>query len=136
MVINILLAALLWAGLSAVLFISTFLFYLSILKLRDVLYSGDFEHVHSTVRWTSYSIVVIGLILDVMLNWFFLTVTYLEFPRELLATTRIMRFKNQDTGWRNAQSLWWCKHWLSPFDRNHCGSRLRDQVAHERKNNE
>jgi len=120
MILTSLLVALIWACISAVLFILTFIFYLAIIKLQETNDSGLLDCVHFTVRWIAYAILLFGLILDTLLNWIFLTVTYLEFPRELLSTARIVRHKYHDNGWRHCQSIWWCKNWLSPFDLHHC----------------
>lgn len=107
---------------STILFIATFIFFLAVIKLRDTLDSGHLQQLHYSVRWTAYGILYIGLVLDTLLNWFFLSVTFLEIPREFLATQRVMRHKSNKEGWRRRQSIWWCKNWLSPFDKEHCGS--------------
>jgi hypothetical protein len=120
MIFTSLFVALSWACISAVLFVLTFIFYLAIIKLQETNDSGLLDRVHLTVRWLAYSILLVGLILDTLLNWIFLTVTFMEFPRELLATTRIVRHKYHGKGWRHLQSIWWCKNWLSPFDLDHC----------------
>lgn len=120
MAITPLLVVFIWAGISTVLFIATFIFYLAIIKLQEANDSGLLDCVHATVRWIAYTILIIGLILDTLLNWVFLSVTFLEFPRELLCTTRVVRHKFHGEGWRHAQSLWWCRNWLSPFDVGHC----------------
>ena len=88
--------------------------------LRKAQVSGFLTHVHISVRWTCYAIVFVGLVLDTLLNWFFLSVTYLELPHEFLATRRVVRHKYHSRGWRHLQSLWWCKNWLAPFDARHC----------------
>lgn len=120
MILTALLVALVWSCISAVLFVLTFIFYLAITNLRDVEKSGALNKVNWSVRWTCYAILFMGLILDALLNWVFLTVTYLEFPREYLSTARVVRHKYHSRGWRHSQSLWWCRNWLSPFDMRHC----------------
>ena len=120
MTITPLFALFTWAGISAALFIATFIFFLAIIKLQEANDSGLLDSVHLTVRWLAYTILLAGLILDTLLNWVFLTVTFLEFPKELLCTSRVVRHKYRSQGWRHAQSLWWCRNWLSPFDNGHC----------------
>jgi len=107
-----------------VLFVSTFIFYLAILKLRDVLASGLLEQLHVSVRLTAYFILSVGLLLDTMLNWIFLSVTFLELPREFLSTKRVIRHKYTGPGWRQSQAYWWCMNWLAPFDSRHCEKAL------------
>lgn len=109
-----------WVVISALLFISTFIFYLAVLKLRDAFLRGTLSKVHFTVRWSGYLILSVGLTLDALLNWFFLSVTFLEFPREILSTARVARHKQSTFGWRHAQAIWWCHNWLTPFDTDHC----------------
>lgn len=120
MILTPLLVVLTWACISVALFILTFIFYLAIIKLQEANDSGLLDCVHMSVRWIAYSILLVGLILDTLLNWIFLSVTYMEFPRELLCTARVVRHKYHSEGWRHAQSLWWCRNWLSPFDLRHC----------------
>ncbi|OYY45383.1 MAG: hypothetical protein B7Y56_05525 [Gallionellales bacterium 35-53-114] len=120
MILTPFLVVLSWACISAVLFVLTFIFYLAITNLRDTKDAGRFETVHLSVRWTCYAILFAGLILDTLLNWIFLSITYLEFPREFLSTARVVRHKYHGHGWRRAQSIWWCRNWLSPFDLRHC----------------
>jgi hypothetical protein len=124
MTITPLLVALVWTGISAVLFVSTFIFYLSILKLRDVHASGVLDQLHISVRLTAYFILSVGLLLDTMLNWIFLSVTFLELPREFLSTKRVIRHKYNSPGWRQSQAYWWCMNWLAPFDSRHCEKAL------------
>ena len=132
MTINILLAVLMiWAGISVVLFVSTLIFFLAVIKFRDAQDSGLLKDVHFSVLWVGYSTLAVGLILDTLLNWIFLTVTYLELPREFLATARLVRHKNKSNGWRKSQSLWWCKNWLTPFDILHCGKDFIAQLKPE-----
>lgn len=123
MILLSLLIALLWVLVSAILFISTFIFYLAIINLRNAHRSGLMKNVHFSVYWTGYSILFVGLLLDTLLNWIFLTVTYFELPRECLATDRVVRHKTHGKGWRYNQSIWWCSNWLKPFDYGHCGDR-------------
>ena len=120
MILTPLLVVLTWACISVALFVLTFIFYLAIIKLQEANDSGLLDCVHLTVRLIAYSILLVGLILDTLLNWIFLTVTYMELPRELLCTARVVRHKYHSEGWRHAQSLWWCRNWLSPFDLQHC----------------
>jgi hypothetical protein len=120
MYLNILIIILAWIGISIALFIITFLFYLAVINLRDAHQAGMMKQVHFSVYWAGYSILIVGLIFDTMLNWVFLTITFLELPREFLATNRVVRHKYNSRGWRHSQAKWWCKNWLAPFDSGHC----------------
>lgn len=112
------LIGLVWLSISITLFVSTFVFYVAIMKMREV--QDEIYRLHGSVRWVCYLILFIGLVLDVLLNWIVLTVTFMEFPREFLSTARVIRHKYYSTHWRQDKALWFCKHWLTPFDKSHC----------------
>lgn len=115
-----LLIILLWAAASFSLFLFTFIFYLAVITLHTAEQSGQLKNTHVLVHKTAYFILFVGLILDTLLNWVFLSVTFMEFPRELLSTARVKRHKLAARGWRYKQANWWCKNWLTPFDFRHC----------------
>lgn len=125
MTLNLLLVAAMWLGISLVLFVNTFIFYLAVMKLRDAQKSGQLESVHGAVLSLGYTILFIGLVFDTLLNWVLLTITFLELPKEFLCTTRIVRLKFRGESWRKTQAFWWCKNWLTPFDILHCERRKR-----------
>lgn len=107
-----------WAGISLALFVSTFLFYVAIMSIREK--RSHILELHWSVRWVYYLLLFIGLVLDTLLNWIFLTVVFLEFPKEFLATPRVVRHKHHSTGWRQLVANWFCHNWLTPFDKSHC----------------
>ena len=67
-------------------------------------------------------IVVVGIILDIFVNIFIATFVFLDLPRELLMTNRMIRYRNTDAGWRAKLSQFICDHLLDIFDPsgNHC----------------
>lgn len=107
-----------WLGIAVFLFVITFIFFVAIMKMREV--QDDIFKLHWSVRWVCYLCLAIGLILDTLLNWVVLTVTFVELPHEFLSTARVIRHKYYSTHWRQDQANWWCKHWLTPFDKSHC----------------
>ena len=122
---------LIWAAVSTTLIISTFALYIAIMhmqKLRKQILDGSL-----VVRWICYFLIALGLLSNTALNWWFLTVTYYEppfcvwyksgkikFRIETLSTGRIVRHMYESDGLRQDQSIWWCTHWLTPFDIDHC----------------
>ena len=70
----------------------------------------------------SLPIVLIGIILDVLINIFLATFIFLDMPRELLMTRRMIRYRKTDNGWRAKLSQFICDHLLDVFDPkgNHC----------------
>jgi hypothetical protein len=109
---------LIWATTSISLFICTFIFYVTIMKMREV--KQRLWRLHWPVRWTCFFILFIGLILDVLLNWIACTIIFVEFPREFLTTSRVVRHKRESAGFRYKLAIYFCQHWLTPFDEQHC----------------
>lgn len=109
---------LIWLGGAATLFITTFIFFVAIMKMREV--QSEIFRLHWSVRWVCFLILFIGLVLDTLLNVFVLTIAFVELPREFLSTARVIRHKHYSTHWRQDMALWFCKNWLTPFDERHC----------------
>ena len=107
-----------WLLVSIILFVGTFVCYAAVIKMRDR--KDELLNQHWTVRWTCFAVLAVGLLLDTALNWFTLTIVYLEPPFEFLSTSRVVRHKFKSTGYRQKLSLWFCKNWLTPIDPNHC----------------
>lgn len=64
----------------------------------------------------------IGLTFDVIANIFIATFVFAELPKEFLVTSRLTRYVNKDTGWRNKIANAICDNILDVFDPNgdHC----------------
>lgn len=61
--------------------------------------------------------VVIGFILDVLVNMTWATLVFREWPREWLVTTRLQRHVNDERhSWRRDRAKWWCERVLDPLD--------------------
>ena len=102
------------------LFLGTLTLYISVMVLRDMRDSGELAKLHWSLTWAAYSLLGVGLMFDMLLNIGPMSIAFLELPKELLLTGRIRRHKFNSAGWRHKQALWWCKNWLTPFDRKHC----------------
>jgi hypothetical protein len=109
---------LIWAITSVSLFIGTFIFFVAIMKMREI--KDEIFLLHWSVRWVCFLILFVGLVLDTLLNWILLTVAFVELPREFLSTSRVVRHKYHSTHWRQDMALWFCRNWLQPFDKSHC----------------
>lgn len=109
---------LIWLIASVLLFVCTFTCFIAVMKMREI--QDHLFLLHWSVRWICYFILFIGLILDTLLNWFVLTITFAELPREFLSTARVVRHKYYSTHWRQDQAQWWCVNFLQPFDSKHC----------------
>lgn len=68
-----------------------------------------------------YPIFVVGYILDILVNWFILSIILVEFPSEWTVTSRLSRhISDSENGYRKTVSEWFCKHLLNPFDPSGC----------------
>ena len=64
----------------------------------------------------------IAYAMDVAANWIIAPLVFLDWPREVLVTARLIRYKRTDTGWRNRLATFICEHLLDVFDPtgDHC----------------
>ena len=51
-------------------------------------------------KLVAYPFVFLGYILDIVYNIVVGTITFRDFPKELLFTSRLIRYKEQGKGWR------------------------------------
>lgn len=73
-------------------------------------------------KLVAYPFFFLGLFWDVVFNFIYGTVIYIEPPKELLFTKRCQRHLKGD-GWRQKVAHWHCSKWLNPFDpddEGHC----------------
>lgn len=75
-----------------------------------------------TAKLWAYPIAAAALISDVLFNFIFGTVAFIELPQEWLFTYRCSRHLN-DSGWRGKIARWFCRNFMDPFDPDgrHCG---------------
>lgn len=88
------------------------IFYLAVMNLLRV------QKLGSLSPWAlrfGYPVLVVGLVLDVIVNWFVVTLLLLEFPQEALVTARFKRHKKESTGWR-LRVVEFFEPLLDPFD--------------------
>jgi hypothetical protein len=88
------------------------LFYLAVMALKRARDAGQL----TTVAYVlGLPMLVVGLALDVLVNWFVMTLLLLELPREATVTARLRRHKG-DPEWRGKVSRWFALHLLDTFD--------------------
>lgn len=96
---------------------TTWAFYLLAMSLTQARRAGKLTRAALAM---GYPLVLIGLILDFLLNMVS-SVMFLDPPRELLLTTRCNRYIDTYTDWRRAAALWLCRNLLDPFEiGGHC----------------
>lgn len=87
-------------------------FYLATMNLKRVRDSGGLS------KWAlrfGYPVLFCGLLLDIAVNWFVVSLILLEFPQESTVTARLKRHNNESTGWRLAVVRFF-EPLLDPFD--------------------
>lgn len=70
----------------------------------------------------AYPIVILAVIVDVFFNLVVAPVVFLDFPREMLVTTRLQRYMAGEEGWRKNIANYICNSILDIFDPDgdHC----------------
>ena len=87
-------------------------FYLACMNLSKARSEGTL----STVAYiVGYPVLIIGLLLDFLVNVVVFTVILFEWPKELTVTRRLKRHIKLG-GWRAKVAAWLAKYILDPFD--------------------
>lgn len=99
---------------TAMLFICTFLHYVWIMRAKRKREAGKLSKVMEIIVYINLPV---GLVEDVLLNIFFGSPVFWEWPQkgEWLLTTRLKRHK-ETPGWRCDRATWLCDTFLNPFD--------------------
>lgn len=87
-------------------------FYLAVMNLKRVRDAGKLS------PWAlrfGYPVLLLGYVLDVLVNWFVVTLLLLEFPQETTVTARLKRHNKDSDGWRKAVVQFF-EPLLDPFD--------------------
>jgi hypothetical protein len=72
-------------------------FYIAVMGLKRV---RDTVGLSPWALRFGYPILIVGYVLDVLVNWFVFTVVMLEIPKELTVSSRLKRHNQESTGWR------------------------------------
>jgi hypothetical protein len=76
-----------------------YVFYCAVMNIKRV---RDMGKLTTLGKVFGYPTLVIGLILDLLVNWFVMTIILLEIPQELTVTSRLKRHHKESTGYRLA----------------------------------
>ena len=90
--------ALIYLGLSLAVTFGLYVFYAATMNIKRVRNMGKLTKLGMVF---GYPTLVIGLVLDLLVNVFVMTFILLELPREFTVTSRLKRHQNS-TGWRLA----------------------------------
>jgi hypothetical protein len=92
-----------WGLISLLLIFLTWVFFLAVMRLREMRDAGKLAFKVSPVLCVfAYVALIIGLILDVLVNYIVATIVLMELPKpkELLTTARLCRwYHTTDTSW-------------------------------------
>lgn len=95
----------------------TWVFYIAAMGLIPRLRAGTLPRL---VRPIAYTAVLLGVLLDALINLLF-SLLLVDLPREWLLTGKLKRLKAAG-GWRGKVAAWVCSDCLNPFDTTgeHC----------------
>lgn len=77
----------------------------------------------SLTAWAArlaYPILMLGYLVDFLVNVTLLSVIMLEVPQELLVTSRLTRHINDESSWRKSVATWICQNLLDFADPSGC----------------
>jgi hypothetical protein len=93
-------------------FYALWIFYLAVMNLKRV---RDLGLLSKTAKVLGYPVLVVGYLLDFILNVVVMTVILLELPQETTVSSRLKRHNNDQGGWRLAVVRWF-EPLLDPYD--------------------
>ena len=89
------------------------IFYLAVMNLAKAQQNGTLS---KTALVLGYPVLIVGIILDIFVNWFIMTIVLVEFPKELTVSARLKRLNTPLTSkWRLAV-VKWIEPLLDPYD--------------------
>jgi hypothetical protein len=95
MLVNVLI----YIGVSLLITYALYVWYAAVMNIKRV---RDMGKLTTLGKVFGYPTLVIGLILDLLVNWFVMTIILLEVPQELTVTSRLKRHHRESTGYRLA----------------------------------
>ena len=93
--------------------------YLAVMNLKRAVDNGTMT---KPAYVLGYPLLIVGFILDVLFNWVFGTVMFLELPKNGVFTSHLNRHYKKYT-WRGKMATWICENLLNTFDpspHGHC----------------
>ena len=87
-------------------------FFLAVMKLRDVRDAGK---LNGPAKYPAFAVLFIGYALDFAVNMILATIMFFELPRELTVSERTKRHRDEQT-WRGAMSRGLRKGFLAIAD--------------------
>jgi hypothetical protein len=91
---------------------STWAFFLAVMSLSRAKKAGKLSR---TAIVFGTPILIVGYVLDFLLNVTVMSIVLFEVPRETTVTARLRRHHERSTGWRLSVALWF-EPLLDPYD--------------------
>lgn len=88
-------------------------FYLAVMNLKRV---RDMGLLHKHAFALGYPVLIVGYLLDGLVNIFVMTALLLELPREFTVTSRLKRHNRGPDSWRKRLVVSFFEPLLDPFD--------------------
>mgnify|MGYP006915280875 CR=1 FL=1 len=89
--------------------------FLAVMNLAQVRAEGK---LHGFARWAGYTVLAVGLVVDLIVQVLAASLLWLELPREWTVSERVARLCQHGSGWRLRLALWFRRTLLAPFDRS------------------
>lgn len=89
-----------------------YVLYCAVMNIKRVRDMGKLTTIGYVFGWPT---LIIGYVLDVLCNWFVMTVLFLELPKETTVTARLKRHNRYGAGWRQRLAMWF-EPLLDPLD--------------------
>jgi len=97
-------------------------FFLAVMKLRDVEKTGVLITLDRRVQIAARVVLAIGVTINLFVRVFFSWLVFLEVPPpfkhwgEWAVSAQVKRLCNEGSGWRQQRAFWWRDNVLRPFD--------------------
>jgi hypothetical protein len=88
-------------------------FYVAVMRLKQVRDAGKLT---IAMKVFGYPLLVVGLVLDLLVNVCIGSVVFIEIPRELTLSSRLWRLSNGAPGYRQKVALWFRVNLLDAID--------------------
>jgi hypothetical protein len=88
------------------------IFYLAVMNLKG---ARDKELLNKFTYALAVPVLAVGIVLDIAVNVFVMSVLLLELPKELTVTSRLKRHNKESTGYRKSVAKFF-EPLLDPFD--------------------
>lgn len=105
----------LYAAYSLLAFWALWVLFLATMNLGQAKAEGKLK---GFALWAGYTVLAVGLLVDLVVQITVATVLWLELPREWTVSGRVERLCREGHGYRLTMAMWFRRVLLAPFDRS------------------